>query len=205
MSNHYETLGVAKDATLEEIKKAYRKKVSKSHSDTNKGASDEETAKINVAYEVLSDEERRKNYDVTGENKVDNLLVDAQALIMQKVMVWLKNTTNVEAPMIPVLMQQFEQDRMSVVKTKEGGLLILARLRRAIEKLKYKGEAKDYIKEMIEGQITSIEEQLERVENDFKRIDLAKMLLQSYEYGTGEWPTISGYTHHRVFLGGGSR
>lgn len=67
--NYYDILGVDKKATQNEIKKAYRKLVRKYHPDVSK-ADDaaEQTAKINVAYEVLHDKEKRAEYDAMLEN-----------------------------------------------------------------------------------------------------------------------------------------
>ena len=61
---HYETLGVAKDADADTIKKAYRKLVRKYHPDVSKEPDAvSRTAEINAAYEVLSDKEKRAEYD----------------------------------------------------------------------------------------------------------------------------------------------
>jgi molecular chaperone DnaJ len=63
--DYYKTLGVSKNAPADEIKKSYRKLARKYHPDANKGdASAEERFKeISEAYNVLSDEKRRKEYD----------------------------------------------------------------------------------------------------------------------------------------------
>ncbi len=64
----YGILGVSKDASDDEIKKAYRKLSNKHHSDVNKGnkESEEKFKKINTAYEVLSDKQKRMQYDQFG-------------------------------------------------------------------------------------------------------------------------------------------
>lgn len=62
--NYYKILKISKDATQEEIKKEFRKLVKEWHPDKNPDPSTKEKmAEINKAYEVLSDVERRKNYD----------------------------------------------------------------------------------------------------------------------------------------------
>src|SRR6476619_7171966 len=68
MNNPYETLGVAKNATADEIKKAYRKLARQYHPDKNPGdASAEDRFKeVQGAYDVLSDAEKRKAYDQNG-------------------------------------------------------------------------------------------------------------------------------------------
>ena len=68
--DYYKTLGVAKNATQDEIKKAYRKLAVKHHPDKNKGdkKSEEKFKEINEANEVLGDKEKRKKYDELGSN-----------------------------------------------------------------------------------------------------------------------------------------
>ena len=65
----YETLGISDNATPQEIKKAYRKLAKKYHPDICKEASCEEKFKeINAAYEVLSDENKKAQYDMHGDS-----------------------------------------------------------------------------------------------------------------------------------------
>ena len=62
--DYYKTLGVSKNATAEEIKKAYRKIARENHPDA--GGDEEKFKDINEAYEVLSDDKKRKLYDQYG-------------------------------------------------------------------------------------------------------------------------------------------
>ncbi len=77
--DYYDVLGVAKDASEEEIKKAYRKLAMKYHPDRNQGKGDEKHAKVSEekfkevkeAYEVLTDASKRAAYDRFGHAGVD--------------------------------------------------------------------------------------------------------------------------------------
>ena len=68
MENYYDILGVHKNATADEIKKAYRTLAFKYHPDRNPGdtVAEEKFKKITVAYDTLSDPEKKKNYDLDG-------------------------------------------------------------------------------------------------------------------------------------------
>ncbi len=68
--DYYQILGIAKTATQDEIKKAYRKLAIKYHPDKTQGnkAAEEKFKEVSEAYEVLSDKEKRQKYDQLGAN-----------------------------------------------------------------------------------------------------------------------------------------
>ena len=66
MRDYYEVLGVARDASQDEIKKAYRKLARQLHPDYAGPDSEEAFKELSVAYETLSDPEKRRMYDVGG-------------------------------------------------------------------------------------------------------------------------------------------
>src|SRR5882724_7303951 len=68
-ANYYETLGISKSATAEEIKKAYRKQALEWHPDKhseNKTDAEAKFKEINEAYQVLSNPQKKQIYDSGG-------------------------------------------------------------------------------------------------------------------------------------------
>ena len=72
--DYYEILGTNKSASPEEIKKAYRKSALKYHPDKNKGdkAAEAKFKEASEAYHILSDKERKQNYDNFGHAAFEN-------------------------------------------------------------------------------------------------------------------------------------
>src|SRR5947209_20473092 len=70
MADHYEVLGITRNATDEEIKRAYRALARQYHPDSNPDMPDADARfkEINLAYETLRDPERRRRYDVFGDD-----------------------------------------------------------------------------------------------------------------------------------------
>src|SRR5579859_4179593 len=68
--DYYKILGVGREVSADDIKKAFRKLARKYHPDVNPGdkKAEEKFKEINEAYEVLSDPSKRKKYDTLGPN-----------------------------------------------------------------------------------------------------------------------------------------
>ena len=74
--DYYQTLGISKDASTKEIKTAYRKLAFKYHPDKNKeGNSEEKFKQIVNAYSILSNDDKRKNYDMGNLDGIFRILI----------------------------------------------------------------------------------------------------------------------------------
>ena len=82
--NLYKTLGVDKGASPEQIREAYKKKAKLLHPDVNKSKdAHKEFAKLGEAHEILSDADKRRNYDLTGMANPQEAQQAAQAAAQQ--------------------------------------------------------------------------------------------------------------------------
>lgn len=108
--DYYRTLGLAKTATIEEIKKAYKKLALRYHPDKNKNAGAEEKFKeIAEAYEVLSDKQKRETYDKYGE---DGLKGRAGGFCKQKILILNDSILN-----IIFFLQQHQMELVEIMQT----------------------------------------------------------------------------------------
>ena len=86
---YYEVLGVSKAATKDEIKKAYRKLALQFHPDKNPDnkEAEEHFKEVNEAYEVLSNDDKRRRYDQFGHAGVDLQRRQVEAANMAEVLI----------------------------------------------------------------------------------------------------------------------
>ncbi|MBU3702421.1 MAG: J domain-containing protein, partial [Acidimicrobiia bacterium] len=69
MADHYDVLGVTREASGDDIRRAYRRRARELHPDVNPGDAEAEARfkEVALAYEVLSDPQRRQHYDMYGD------------------------------------------------------------------------------------------------------------------------------------------
>lgn len=157
----YEVLGVSSTATLEEIKKAYRKKAVETHPDSNPNRV-EEFNKIQEAYDVLSDEELRANYDA-GKATTKVLTLDEFAIR------WI--LTNLRKCFISgyslretvrLLKQTNAKEKQILVEKFRGLNDLTKRISSSIKSLeKAKGYVSREIKDYLEGELVQVDVQRE--------------------------------------------
>lgn len=182
MATLYEILGVATDAAPSEIKKAHRRLVKEHHPD--KGGDPETFAKIQEAYEVLSDEGRRARYDSTGEygQVKDRFKEQLMGFIQQVILPEIENSRNFEFDLIgsanKVIRNTFKEGNRKVADVKEAK----EKLEASLERISRKGDGDNLIADVIRGQIGTYERGIENMEHELEILGQLKEEINQYEW-----------------------
>lgn len=178
MTDHYETLGIPRDADEATIRKARRAKANTAHPD--KGGSDEEMQKVNRAYGVLIDPAARKRYDETGEDgpagapSVTSVAEEAFAQLVRKV-IETDDTNLVKA--VERTVKGADADLKASEATARRAVL---RLEKRRAKIKVKGDKPNIAHRIIDEQIRGHDQTIARVE--FTRRVQAELLRMAQDY-----------------------
>lgn len=180
----YHTLGLAKTATEAAIRKAYLKGAKKHHPD--QGGNEADFRAVNLAYRVLSDQERRKKYDESGvfdEASIENeraLMLDiiAQnvAAVIQNVNFDVDRASFLEAVRANIK-QNIQQGEQAILKYST----LLGRFDKVQKRLKPTGADQSFIS-MVASQRAQVEEAKSRDRATMDRFKKALDYLKDYTY-----------------------
>jgi curved DNA-binding protein CbpA len=158
----YESLGIIPDATDDEIKQAYRKNAMKKHPD--RGGSKEEFHALQVAYDVLTDPEKRQRYDETGkagpDTEEDVMMNQLGALLLQLV-----DTMDVELQDIAGAMKRIIAEKIVAQDKAVAGMRHKILLReKAIQRLSRKSGGENAFASILEDDVANLEQQIRDME-----------------------------------------
>lgn len=179
--NLYEILGVPVDASHQEIKSAYRKKAKKLHPDMP-GGSKEEFQKLQHAWEILGDNDRRAHYDSTGEHaEVDPTDWEESAIqsVRNIFSLALSNPkiTNIVEFSLNALTGAIAENVLAMNNHKETIRL----LRRKKRKVKRRSAGENIFTKILDEQIASMESDLVHMLRAEKITKMAIDLINDYE------------------------
>jgi len=174
--SHYDTLGVPRDASHDEIKQAFRRRSSEAHPD--KGGSDEQQAAVNAAWAVLGDAERRAEYDRTGQDAAPGSLEqEARSVLMQLFQAAL------DAAAVNVLLdvsQMLEKHRQRLMQAQFEAKEKRARLVKRTGKIKAR-QGENLMQLLIDQQIKQIDDALPLFERGLTVNSMSAQMLNNYE------------------------
>ena len=178
----YDILGVSNSATPSEIKKAYRTLSKKYHPD-KEGGDEDKFKEIAEAYEVLSNPEKRKRYDETGEyGKEKSFATGFMGFISQVIMPVIEGgmTMNCDlfgkiASVISDIKAQGDSKLKECKSSKEN-------IEDALERLKMKEEGEDLMAQVMKSKLTYWDKMIAQVESELEFLGKCEVELDKYDY-----------------------
>lgn len=200
----YDVLEVNKDATQEDIKKAYRRKAAKSHPDV--GGDSEEFKVLTTAFEVLSDSTRRKQYDETGHTERPSTTEPEDILIMffnQVVEDLLASEQLAEhVDLVGETRSKIKNRILQSSKIKRQGLKALAKVKVILKRLSTDNED-DVLVATLKSREATYERKLKDCDREKTNLQAALELLDSYSYTKDKKPesTSQFMSHYKMHWG----
>ena len=179
--NPYNILDVSVTASFEEIKQRYRTLAQMHHPD--KGGDEEAFKRIKLAYEILSDPVRRKQYDITGETTTTNAKDEAIANIVQ-ILLHIVPSFNVDQDDL-IQIAEVETRTMIDLVHKDIGVTerYILNLEKVSSKLRIKTDSENILNSFILNQIQQRKQELETFQRRVQVCNLMLEILKDYEYG----------------------
>lgn len=183
--NLYSILGVNKDATQEELKKAYRDKSKELHPD-KPGGDKEKMQNIAKAYEILSNPDKRKLYDITGETDKDPIDMQVNDEVVNIFMLAISDP-NSDIRHENILRKCKGIAYQNITKQRQN-ILIASRALKLLEEVLKRVSSKDGVPNVIgasvEAEIDSVKGQILVMEESLKLFDLVHKAFDLYSYTT---------------------
>ena len=179
--NPYTELDVPVSASYETIKQRYKTLAQMHHPD--KGGDEEMFKRIKLAYEILSDPVRRKQYDITGETTTTNAKDEAIANIVQ-ILLHVVPSFNVDQDDL-IQIAEIETRTMLDLIYKDISVTerYIANLEKVSSKLRIKTSGENILNTFIVHQIQQRKQELENFKRRVQVCELMLEILKDYEYG----------------------
>lgn len=176
MSEYYEILGIARDATSEAVRFAFRARASANHPD--KGGSAEKMAEINRAYECLSDPVRRAAYDETGRDP-GAMPIDAE--VRGLLLAAFADALNKEVPDIVAFAREFVRHHIGALQSQAAiGRSRAAKLEGKRGKVRARSGA-NLFEMIVDNQLAEVRKVQAQIEHQTQVHELALETLKNYE------------------------
>jgi len=191
MRDLYEILGMTKDTfTKDKARSEFRKRSKQVHPDANGGkGSPEEFHALTIAYQVLTDDSKKKAYDETG--SIDDKLVDnIEALAIQNIFRLLTMVINDEKAGDNLvaeggLFQFMEHSLATAIQQTQLAMKDREKKKRRIEKMlklsRHKGKGTDHVRVILTRTIQEIDASISQVKTEIKGLERTCEIIYEYE------------------------
>jgi curved DNA-binding protein CbpA len=191
VADHYEALGVPRNADEDTIKRAYKSRAGKAHPD-REGGSHEAMRALTVAKSVLLDPERRARYDQTGDDRQRPPLNREAISTLVDLFRQLVECAPSHVDLIELVRQNIRsnQERMRAEISQRAEKRKTLAKRRA--RLKFSGTGPNFIGEFMDQQIAKLNGEIESIQRNIEVGDAAHELAAAYAYTPEEEPPRPG-------------
>ncbi len=179
--NPYTELDVSVTASTEEIKQRYRILAQMHHPD--KGGDEELFKRIKLAYEILSDPIRRKQYDITGEATTTNAKDEAISNIIQIILHVVPNFNADQDDLIKIAEDESRAMLNMVNNDINNTELQIKHFEKVLKKLRIKTNGENVLESIILKQVQQRKNNLVTLHRNVKVCMLMLEILKDYEYG----------------------
>jgi len=189
--NLYDELGLPPDCTADEIKQMYRSLAQQHHPD--KGGDEDTFKKIKLAYEVLSDPDRRAEYDSTGATQEATTVRSEALQELAGLVTYCIGKINPDRD--DLILQMKNELNESVRQIKDNIIKcnnFIINLNKILKKVNRKKEGEDFIKSIIEEQIRNRERELKNFDRKIEVSNYMYELIEDYYYGLDLTKLLSG-------------
>lgn len=181
----YDELGVPKDADKATIRRAYRKRAQKKHPD--KGGSIEQFHAIQIAYDVLTDDDRRREYDATGEiGRASDARSDAISQIAAIMMQIIENEDVDETDIKSEIIEAIKRVVASVNRSEAATMQAIEKRERVLKRIKVKRGKANMLAQLVRADIDVKKRSLEVYAKDLAKASLMLEILADYSYEVAE-------------------
>jgi hypothetical protein len=195
--NLYHVLGVDRSATKDEIKEAYKKKAKETHPDVS-GGDAEKFREINEAYECLIDDDRRIEYDVTGnEELIDDKKRIIDYLVGTIIPPILSAKTLEGVNLVAVVEKVISMHRFNEIKKQDDCLFTLKNIDEVLKRLKLKDgvESDNVFITVLKQKKSDIENEIKWLKKEVEFYEHALSFIENYEYvvdvmDTSDWKKL---------------
>lgn len=180
----YKILGIEKDATLEQVKKAYRQKAKESHPDA--GGDAKEFEKISRAHVVLTDPAKRERYDATGETDTGpNNTQDAALQIIHSMLDKILSEPHEHFPQdLTKNMDGFLTTEIQGIKQEQAARKKLVKKAEMLKKRFSVKKGQNRIEAFYEWKIRQLNQQIGQMDSAIAQREAARAILKDYSFET---------------------